>query len=179
MTQGGVDRAKRVSATIVHSPGKLTPLRALAVLEAAKGLLVVLAGVGLLRWEDGPQRIAGMLITHLHLDPARHFTRIFTFLNSHSPSHMRWLAIGAAAYAAGRLIEAVGLWLDKPWAVWVAVWTAVIYIPFELHSLIRDPNPIALVALVINSAIVLYLLSNPALEGGLIRGRKRGPVDRT
>jgi uncharacterized membrane protein (DUF2068 family) len=70
-----------------------------------------------------------------------------------------WLAVGAAAYAAGRFAEAVGLWYNKSWAIWVAVWTAVIYIPFEVQNLARDPNIIALVALTLNTAVVLYMLS--------------------
>jgi len=144
---------------------RLAAMRALAVFEAFKALVVILAGVGLLRFERGVQRTASIIITHLHLDPARHFSRIFTYLDN-APSHMRWLAVGAAAYAIGRTAEAVGLWYDKKWAIWVAIWTAVIYIPFEIQPLVRDPNPIALVALIVNSGIVLYLLSSPELKAG-------------
>ena len=144
---------------------RLAALRALAVFEAFKGLVVILAGVGLLRFERSVQRTASTIISHLHLDPARHFSRIFTYLDN-APSHVRWLAVGAAAYAIGRFVEAVGLWYDKKWAIWVAVWTAVIYIPFEIQNLVgREPRPIALVALIVNTAVVLYLLSSPEIKG--------------
>jgi uncharacterized membrane protein (DUF2068 family) len=147
-----------------HHKARLAALRALAVFEAFKGLVVILAGVGLLRFERGIQRIASITITHLHLNPARNFSRIFTYLDN-APSHIRWLAVGAAAYAIGRFVEAAGLWYDKKWAIWVAVWTAVIYIPFEVRNLVgREPHPVALVALIVNSAIVLYLLSSPEIK---------------
>ena len=142
---------------------RLAALRALASLEAAKGLLVIVAGAGWLAWDHGVQHFANRLVAHLHLDPARHFGPIFTLL-SNASTHRRLLAAGAAAYAIGRIVEAAGLWYNRWWAMWVAVGTAVIYIPFEIENLARDPNPVALAALVINTAVVLYLLSDPDLR---------------
>jgi len=147
-----------------HHKARLAALRALALFEAFKGLVVIITGVGLTRFERSVQRVASIIIAHLHLDPARNFSRIFTYLDN-APSHIRWLAAGAAAYAIGRFVEAWGLWYDKKWAIWVAVWTAVIYIPFEIRNLVgREPHPVALVALIVNTAVVLYLLSSPEIK---------------
>jgi uncharacterized membrane protein (DUF2068 family) len=98
-------------------------------------------------------------VAHLHLNPAKHHALIFTLLSGDS-LHLRWLAFGAAAYAAGRLVEAAGLWWARPWAIWVAAVTAAIYIPFEVADLIRRPTTLAVGALLVNLAVVGYLLSH-------------------
>jgi uncharacterized membrane protein (DUF2068 family) len=137
--------------------GRPTPLRALALFEAAKGLLVVTAGAGLLRWHRGLQAAAAAVVAHLHLNPAKHHALIFTLLTGDS-AHERWLALGAALYATGRLVEAAGLWHARPWAVWVAVVTAGVYVPFEVAGLLRHPTALAVGALFINLAVIGYLL---------------------
>ena len=134
-----------------------TPLRALALFEGAKGILVVVAGLGILKWPQTLEAVAEALVAHLHLNPAKHEALIFTLVTGGASGRLRWLALGAAVYAAGRLGESIGLWLGKGWAIWLAIATAAIYIPFELVSLVARPTILALVALAINSAIVVYL----------------------
>ena len=133
------------------------PLRALALFEAAKGLLVIVVGAGILRWTREVQEVAAALVAHLHLNPAKHHALIFTLIEGGASSHLWWLAVGAAVYAAGRLAESVGLWLGKRWAIWLAIATAAIYIPFEIGELVRQPGALALGALCVNAVVVLYL----------------------
>lgn len=141
-----------------ESPSRVTaPLRALALFEGAKGLLVVAAGVGILKWPGALETAAEALVSHLHLNPAKHEALIFTLLAAGGSARVRWLALGAAIYATGRLGESVGLWLGRRWAIWLAIATAAIYIPFELATLVRRPTALALVALGINGVIVWYL----------------------
>jgi uncharacterized membrane protein (DUF2068 family) len=140
------------------------PLRALALFEAAKGVLVLVAGAGMLRWQHGLQEAAAAAVAHLHLNPAKHHALIFTLLTDGS-IHARWLALGAAVYATARLVEATGLWLARPWAVWVAVVTATIYVPFEVVGLLRHPTGLAVGALLVNLAVVGYLLSHRGWSG--------------
>jgi len=53
-------------------------LKAAAVFEALKGLLVILAGLGLLAFVHcDAQPFAERLALYLHLNPARHYPRIF------------------------------------------------------------------------------------------------------
>ena len=134
------------------------PLRALALFEGAKGLLVIVAGVGILKWPQTLEAVAEALVAHLHLNPAKHEALIFALAAASGSRRLLWLAVGAAVYAAGRLGESVGLWLGKGWAIWLAIATAAIYIPFELIALVRRPTALALVALTINAAVVVYLL---------------------
>jgi len=134
-------------------------IRMIAGYEAAKGLLVLVAGTGLLLLvHRDAQALAERLVTHLHLDPAKRVPRIFLqFMTEVTPGRLRWLALGAMAYALMRFAEAYGLWRGRRWAEWLGVVTAAVYIPFEAGALIRQPGAEPLVALALNLMIVLYL----------------------
>lgn len=132
--------------------------RAVAVFEASKGALVLLAGLGVFSWHRGLQRVVTALVGHLHLNPAKRHPHVFEVLATDASLHLKLLAAGAVVYVAGRFVEATGLWLGKRWAVWLAAGTAAIYLPFELVSLARRPSLVAVAALVVNLGIVVYLL---------------------
>lgn len=134
-------------------------IRMIAGYEAAKGVLVLLAGTGLLLLvHRDAQALAERLVTHLHLDPAKRIPRIFLHVMTEvTPARLRWLAVGAMAYALMRFAEAYGLWQGRRWAEWLGVVTAAVYIPFEAGELIRHPGAEPLAALALNLTIVLYL----------------------
>jgi len=92
-------------------------LRAVAVYEAAKGILVLAVGLGLLRLiHHDVQQIAEHIVKHLHLNPAAHFPRVFLAVASKVDDARLWaLAAGAAAYSGLRLLEAAGLWKGRRW----------------------------------------------------------------
>jgi len=127
--------------------------------EAVKGVLVLVAGTGLLLLvHQDAQGLAERLVAHLHLDPAKRFPRIFLHVVTEvTPARLRWLAVGAVAYALVRFAEACGLWWERRWAEWLGVVTAAVYIPFEAEALLRRPGAEPLVALVLNLTVVLYL----------------------
>jgi len=134
-------------------------IRMIAGYEAAKGLLVLVAGTGLLLLvHRDAQALAERLVTHLHLDPAKRVPRIFLHVMTEAtPARLRWLAVGAMAYALMRFAEAYGLWRGRRWAEWLGVVTAAVYLPFEAGALIRRPGAEPLVALALNLMIVVYL----------------------
>lgn len=139
-------------------------LRGIALLEAAKGLLVLLAGIGLaaLLHEDA-QAIAEAIVARLHLNPGSRYPTIFLSLAAH-PDDPRLWAIGASAavYAAMRLAEAYGLWFGRAWAQWLGAWSGAIYIPVELYEAVRHPTWIHIGLAVANIAIVAYLAASIA-----------------
>src|SRR5262245_56401065 len=98
-------------------------LKAVAVFEALKGLAVILAGVGLLALiHRDAQAFAERLVLHLHLNPARHYPRVFIEAVSRLTDVNLWaLAAGAFAYSALRFTEAFGLWRARPWAEWIGI----------------------------------------------------------
>ena len=128
--------------------------------EALKGLIVLVAGFGLFSLvHHDLQAIAERLVRYSHLNPARHYPRVFIEAASHlDDSRLRSLAALAFLYAGARLIEAYGLWQMKTWAEWLAIVSGAIYVPIEIYRLFRRATLLGGVVLLINMFVVVYLL---------------------
>lgn len=144
-------------------------MQVVALFEGAKGLLVLLAGFELLSFiHKDVHETAMRLVEHFHLNPARHYPRIFLDLMEHLNDAKLWkMAIAAALYFVVRMIEAVGLWLGKKWAEWFAIVSGGIYIPYETYEAIHQVTWPRVTVLLVNVGVVAYLL----LE--MIRNRER------
>jgi len=131
-------------------------VRTVAVFEALKGALVLVAGCGLLSVMHRDMRsVAEELVAHLHLNPAKHAPRIFLDAIDRLPDvRLSVLAVFAFAYAAMRLVEAYGLWRVRRWAEWLAVASGAIYLPFEVYELMRGVTWLRLATFTVNLAIV-------------------------
>ena len=134
-------------------------LRVVALFEAAKGLIVLLAGLGVfLLFQQDAQGQAEEIVSHFHLDPAKRYPRIFLDMaEKATPVRLRLVALGALAYALIRFVEAYGLWRQRLWAAWFALISAVIYVPPEVWGLARKPSRLGLGLLFVNLVIVAYL----------------------
>lgn len=81
------------------------------------------------------------------------------------------VGLALAAYALLELVEAVGLWWGRRWAEYLTfVATTVLLLP-ELYELSTRVTPTKIVALVVNVAVVVYLLVAKRLFG--LRGGGR------
>lgn len=131
-------------------------LRAVALFEAFKGAVVLLAGFGLLAIvHRDAQHLAEALVAHLHLNPASHFPRIFIeAATALTVPRAELLVVGAAAYVAVRFTEAWGLWFGRRWAEWFAAVSGAVYIPFEIYELAQRGGWLPAAALVANVAVV-------------------------
>jgi uncharacterized membrane protein (DUF2068 family) len=134
-------------------------IRVVSIFEATKGLLVLLAGCGLLAYIHQDLHLAAEeLVRHIHLNPASRYPRIFIDLANNVSDGQLWImAISALLYSVVRFIEAYGLWLLRPWAEWFGLLTGGIYIPIELFELIQKITWPRVTVLSVNAAIVAYL----------------------
>ena len=139
-----------------HSVG----LRTVAVLEAAKGVLVLLLGFGVLTLiHQNLHDVAEQLTKFLHANPEGSLARIFSRAANQATDKTLWvLAIGALLYATVRFVEAFGLWWEKEWAQWFSLLSGALYLPGEFYSLLRHPRPLKWGVVLVNLAIVLYML---------------------
>jgi len=135
-------------------------VRAVALFEGAKGALILLAGAGALALvHRDVQLVAEQMLAHLHLNPAKHYPRIFIDSAAKlTDTRLLLLATFAATYSAIRFAEAYGLWRGRRWAEWLAAVSGGLYIPFELYELAQRANLLALAALGINVAIVALMI---------------------
>ncbi|HVN36241.1 MAG TPA: DUF2127 domain-containing protein [Casimicrobiaceae bacterium] len=133
--------------------------RVVAAFEAAKGLLVLFVGFGLLAVVDeDTQRLAEELVRTLHLNPAKRLPRIFLDAAERAADVRLWmLAALAFGYSMLRLAEAYGLWYGKRWAEWFAVASGALYVPFEAYALWERATWVRAATLSANVAIVAYV----------------------
>lgn len=151
-------------------------LKAVAIYEAAKGVLVLVAGFGVLAlMGQDLQYYAEELVAHLHLNPAKGYPRIFIDAAANVSDGKLWMFAGfAVAYAVVRWIEAYGLWRARRWAEWFAVLSGAIYVPAELYELLHHVSPLKVLLLILNVGIVAYMLY---ILWRLERDRRKIPDD--
>lgn len=131
-------------------------LHVIAIFEAAKGLLALLAASGLELLGPAPlQRWLHGLAVHFQLDV--HQGTLASLTEAISPDGVHMAAAVALLYAAMRFAEAWGLWYARAWASWLGCIGAAIYLPFDIYALVRHPGWISVTVLVVNLIVVAVL----------------------
>ena len=135
-------------------------LRAVALFEAFKGTLALLAAGGLFYLVPRDLRhVALELAGRLHLNAGKRYPNVFSRILEDTSNAQLWLIGGlVVVYALVRFIEAYGLWRARRWAEWLAASSGAIYVPFELYELSRGVSSIKLAALVANLAVVAFMI---------------------
>lgn len=158
---------------------QLRALRAVASVEFIKGLVVLLAGFGILSlvhrdaWD-----VAESFLEWLHISPETRYAQVFLNLADQVTDAKLWaVALLALAYSSLRFAEAYGLWRERAWAEWLALISGAIYLPFEIYELARRPDWLRLVILLVNLAVVLYMAFLRAQARTRLEGSYGAPID--
>ncbi len=135
-------------------------LRLVAFFKLVKAALLIVAGIGILRLVHvDPAVQLDHWVAKLGLDPGRRFiTHAIQRVSDFPPHRIKQLGIGTFLYAALFLTEGIGLWLLKLWAEWFTVIATGSLIPIEYYEIYRHPSAIKVLVLLINIAIVVYLV---------------------
>jgi uncharacterized membrane protein (DUF2068 family) len=83
-------------------------------------------------------------------------------------STLNLVGFGVIGYAVLEGVEAVGLWWQKRWAEYLTLIATALFIPLEVYEIVHKGSPLKILALIVNVAVVLYLLFAKRLFG--IRG---------
>jgi len=128
--------------------------------KLAKGLLLLVVGVGILRLlhRDVADVLASW-IAQLHVDPEnRYVDRALSAALSLDDRRLKQISAGTFAYAALLLTEGIGLLLRQRWAEYLTVIVTGSFIPLELYELAKRITLTRLTVIGINVAIVWYLV---------------------
>ncbi|WP_215825229.1 DUF2127 domain-containing protein [Xanthomonas sp. MLO165] len=138
----------------------------IALLEAVKGTLALLAATGLEILGPLPlQNAVGTLIRRFNLDPDH--GALPSLLKTISPDAVHLAAAAMLAYGLLHVVEAWGLWRAKAWASLLGCLSAAIYLPFDIYAIVRHPGWTAWGVLAINLIVVGVLARD------LIKRRRR------
>jgi uncharacterized membrane protein (DUF2068 family) len=88
-------------------------------------------------------------------------TRLFSF----STRNLIVTGVAISAYAVLEGVEAVGLWRGRRWAEYLTFVATTVLIPLEVYEIVRAPTALKSITLVINLAIVVYLVLAKRLFG--------------
>lgn len=82
-----------------------------------------------------------------------------------SPEKLHLVGLALGAYAIMEGVEAVGLWLQRRWAEYLTLIATSVFLPLEIIELIDRVTPLKVTALIVNLAVIAYLLYAKRLFG--------------
>lgn len=131
-------------------------LHIIAIVEAVKGSLALLAASGLELIGPAPlQRWAHELIARFQLDPSHGAASWLA--QAINPGSVHLAAAVAALYGIVHLIEGWGLWRAKAWASWLGCIAAALYLPFDIYAFATHHHWLEAVVVAINLLVVWVL----------------------
>jgi len=135
-------------------------LRTIALFEAFKATLVLVAGFGVLFFLNHDlQRTVMEMVHALRLDPASRIpSRAIALASQIAGFNFRWITVAAVVYAAIRYAEAWGMWFDKAWGNWIGALSGLIYLPFEAYEIVERVTVLRVSLIVVNIAIIAFLM---------------------
>ncbi len=74
------------------------------------------------------------------------------------PHRLKLISFGTFGYSALALLEGIGLLLEKVWAEYLTLSLTVAALPWEIYEIIRDANWMRVALLLINLAVLGYLI---------------------
>ena len=134
-------------------------LVAIGAFKLLESVFFFLVGVGVLHLigkdlEDEALKIAGKL----RVDPdGRLVTWVLDHVDSITAHRLKQIGIATFFYGGLRILEGVGLVLEKLWAEYLTVGATMIFLPWEVYEIWRHPDLIRVGVLVTNLVVLAYL----------------------
>lgn len=135
-------------------------LRLIAVFKMLKVCALIIAGIFALRLVHADiGTVLEQWVLRLGLDPGSSLLNHAIQRVCEIPQDRIW-ELGAVSfvYAALFATEGVGLWFGKRWGEWFTVIITGSLVPFEMYETVHHPTVIRIAVLLINIAVVAYLI---------------------
>lgn len=141
-------------------------LRIIAVYKFCKAVLLLVVGLGVLQLlQPGVAARAQRWVEALASGSDRRaLQHVLGWITGSSPQRLELVAIGALLYTVLFTAEGVGLWLAKRWAAYLTVIVTALLVPVEVYALARHVSAPRVATLVVNLAVVAYLIHHLRTE---------------
>ena len=140
-----------------HSPAIIWTIAAFKIF---KGLLLLAVAIGALTLLN--ENVAGQVrhwIAALGVDPDNHYIHAALIKLTRVDNHkLEEVSAGSFFYSGLLLTEGTGLFLRKRWAEYFTIFVTGSLIPLEIYELAKHFSLMKVAVLVVNAAIVLYLI---------------------
>jgi uncharacterized membrane protein (DUF2068 family) len=135
-------------------------LRLIAAFKLLKALALLAAGIGALNLlHKDVATVIEHWINVFRVDPHNHFIDLLLAkLSILDDRRLKELSVGTFVYSAIFFTEGIGLALKKRWAEYFTIITTSSFLPLEIYELVRRVSAGRIFALVINLAVVAYLV---------------------
>src|SRR6202167_3933051 len=135
-------------------------IRLIAFFKLLKSALLIAVGLSALRLLH--KDVASVMehwVAMLGLDPGnRYVGRALQKFGNLTPNKIKSFGVVSFIYAALFLTEGIGLWLVKRWAEWFSYRNTTSDVAVELYAMYRHPRVTKCLFLVLNIAVVEYLI---------------------
>jgi uncharacterized membrane protein (DUF2068 family) len=147
------------------SEGRL--LRLIALFKFFKACILIVTGIGILKLMHND---AATTLDHwfaiMGLAPGNRFVdHALRDAANIPPNRIKDIGLGSFVYAALFLTEGIGLWMLKHWAEWFTFVITASLVPLEVWEIHRHTTIAKILVLIINIAVVAYLLYRIRKEG--------------
>jgi uncharacterized membrane protein (DUF2068 family) len=141
-------------------------LRLIALFKFFKASILIVTGIGILRlMHNDAATTLDHWFARLGLAPGNRFVDYAISKAANiPPTRIKDLGLGSFVYAALFLTEGIGLWMLKHWAEWFTVVITASLVPLEVWEIHRHPTTVKVLVLIINIAVVAYLLYRIRME---------------
>lgn len=132
----------------------------IAVFKLLKGFALIALGIGALHLlHKDVAAVADHWINAFRVDYHNRFIHwLLAKLPLVNDKKLKELSVGTFIYAALFLTEGTGLAFRKRWAEYFTIISTASFLPLEVYEIIRHAGVANIVALVINIAVLVYLV---------------------
>ncbi|HEY6083762.1 MAG TPA: DUF2127 domain-containing protein [Nitrospira sp.] len=146
---------------LIDGHSRQTGVALIAIFKAAKGLLLLLLGFGLLELVHADvAAILSRVIETLHLNGDSHLIHTLVLkVDAVQPHTVLVAALISLTYGLLLSVEGIGLWMKLAWAAYLTVISTSLLLPFEIYEVSARASFPRISLLVINIVIVWYLIA--------------------
>lgn len=132
----------------------------IGLFKLAKSILFFCIGIGAIHMlHKDLGEVVMRVATAMKFDPESRFvTLLLDKVDLIDIHQLKLISAGTFSYSVVALTEGVGLVLEKVWAEYLTLTLTISFLPWELYELIRRPSWFRLGLLLVNLAVLAYLL---------------------